>query len=505
VKLPGFIARPLGLQKGTAMDPRVRVLRDAAIDAEKSRLPQMAAALSYRTIFGILPVLALGLVVLKGFVDQESVRSIVNRAIAALGLDRIAIDPRALEPAAATEDFVGPMPLVSREVSASLDVWINQVVRQVDQINVRAIGAVGVVLLIYAAISMIVEIERAFNQIYRVPVGRSWTRRLTNYTTLIVYAPICLFLTFYLGQRFGAWTQELLGSDRFSALATPVITLLALGQIVASTALLLVLYTVVPNTKVRLLPAIGGALVAALVFEGLKFGFVEYVNLSAKRSYARLYGSLALIPLFLLWIYLTWMVVLFGLQVTYQLQHGRFKTRATPILDFDPTLVDPAAAVVVMNAVARGFVVGKTHTASSLARATGLSEGPVQMIVARLADRGLLNRVERRDDQDETDVNFALARAPSTIFLADILTAGFELAGGDQPSPGCASTLAKVRKAQIDAMGGLTLAQSAELPSAEGRTVESAGSPASVPLAAPAAPTPIISPPQSFTAGRKPG
>lgn len=500
MKLPGVIARPLGLQKGSAMDPRVRVLRDAAIDAEKSRLPQMAAALSYRTIFGIIPVLALGLVVLKGFVDESSLRSIINKAIAGLGLDKIAIDPGALDPAAADggERFVGPLPLVSKQVSANLDVWINELLAQIQKINVAAIGAVGIVLLVYAAISMIVEIERAFNQIYRVPVGRSWARRFTNYTTLIVYSPLCLFLTFYMGQRFGDWAQHLATSDTFSALATPLITLLAAGQVLVTALLLLVLYTVVPNTKVRFLPAIGGAIVGAIAFEALKFGFVEYVDLSAKRSYARLYGSLALLPLFLLWVYLTWMIVLFGLQVTYQLQHGRFKTRATPILDFDPTLVDPAAAIVVMNAVARAFVVGKTHTPKSIAKVTGLSEGPVQMIVARLADRGLLNRVERRDDQDQTEVNYALARAPSMIKLGEILAVGFELAGGDQPGAGSTSTLARVRRAQIDAMGDQTLSQSAELPADPGHQISLAPERETVPTG----PTPIIPLPQSITQPR---
>jgi len=476
MKLPGFIARPLGLSKGSAMDARVKVLREAAADAQKSRLPQMAAALSYRTIFGLVPVLALGLVMLKGFVDQQSLRSIINHFIGVLGLDKIAIDTQSLE-SAAGDDFVGPMPLVSKEVSASLDVWINELLRQIERINVAAIGAVGLALLVYAAISMIVEIERAFNQIFRVPVGRSWARRFTNYTTLIVYAPLCLFLTFYMGRQFGGWTEQLVTDGRFPALATPLIALLAAGQVVVSALLLLVLYTVVPNTKVRLLPALGGAVVGAIAFEILKFGFVEYVDLSAKRSFARLYGSLALLPLFLLWVYLTWMIILFGLQVTYQLQHGRFKTRATPILDFDPTLVDPAAAVVVMNAFALAFVIGKTHTSGSIARATGLGDGPVQMIVARLADRGLLNRVERRDGDTQADSHFSLARSPSMIRVGEVLEVGFELAGGEQPGPGSTSTLARIRQAQISAMGEQTLSQSAELPSEPGHQISLAPKP----------------------------
>jgi membrane protein len=439
-------------------DPAMQTIRGAAAEAQRSRLPQMAAALSYRTIFGVLPVLALGLVMLKGFVDEDRARSVVNQVISGLGLDRIQYDPYA------DPNFVGPRPAVEAGVDAQLNVWITEIVNRVQKINVAAIGVVGIVVLIYAAISMIVEIERAFNQIYSVPRGRSWARRFSNYTTLLVYSPLCLFLTFYLGQQFTTWTQSLENDPRFVGIGGVLATVLAAGQVFVSAALLLVLYTVVPNTKVRLLPAISGAIAGAVAFEALKFGFIQYVELSAKVSYARLYGSLALIPLFLLWVYLTWMVVLFGLQITYQLQHARFRTRAQPLIDFGPTVVDPAAALVILNHAARAFMAGTPQTVKSIVNGTNLSEAAVQMIVPRLAERGLLVRIDRTGNSNAapSEEFYILGRSPSTIRVSETLQIGFDLGGFGSDTKGHAPEMVeKMRQAQLDAVGTQTLEQSA--------------------------------------------
>lgn len=473
-------------------DDTIRVLKDAAADAQRSRLPQMAAALSYRTIFGLLPVLALVLVVLKGFADDADVSNLIRTVMSSLGLDKIAIDQTAARTGLSgiEREIMGPpgpegLGLAS---SGTLDQWITGLIGQINQINFKAVGAVGVVLLLYAALSMIVEIERAFNQIFRVPIGRSWGRRFVNYTSLLVYSPICLFLTFYSGQQLDTWTQHLAQTPQYAPVTTGLVTLIAAGQVLITAFLLLVLYTVLPNTRVKILPAIFGALLGAIAFEGLKFGFVQYVQLSARVSYARLYGSLALVPLFLLWVYMTWLIVLFGLQVTYQLQHGRWKTRALPLGEGGPALVDPAAAVVVLSQIGRAFGGGQGQTPKAICRATGLGESVVGLVTAKLVERGLLHRIDRAEPNAEP--MFVLARPPSSIRVSEILRIGFELgpAGGSALNP----TLERLRQAQIEAAADETLADAAGL----GRELDGA-----LPVStSPGTPTPIVHAPGAVSA-----
>jgi len=439
--------RPRILSSVKSFDPTVRVLRDTAMDAQRSRLPQMAAALSYRTIFGLIPVLAIGLWILHGMVAKDKIASFIDKVAGLVGLKGINVDPK----------LVGPSP----PESTSLDPWINDVLAQVDKISFEAIGMVGLVMLLYAGIAMVVEIERAFNQIYGVPIGRSWTRRLVIYWALLTLGPIFLFASFYLQQQLPSiaakWTYT--GSE---FLTSVLLTLGQATQYLISVALLLIVYQVVPNTKVKFWPALWGSLVAAMVFEAGKFGFARYVAFSASANYARLYGSLALIPLFLFWVYLTWIIVLFGLQLTFQLQHGRAKTRAQPIMDLGPTIVEPTGALTVMTALARAFADGQTLDAPAISAQNRIADPIVRLILSRLCERTLVHRLESSPARTEvTEPSFTLARAPSTIRIADLLDLGHELASRDHngdsttiPDP----LIDRFHRAQIAAAGDDTLA-----------------------------------------------
>lgn len=443
---------------GMSLDPTVQALRGAAADAQRSRLPQMAAALSYRTVFGILPVLAIGLWILHRVVKPEDLREYIHRGINALGLSSIVVQQdAAMDP----NLFVGPLPSPDHAAPpASLEQWISAFVERINGVSFTAIGLVGVGMLIYAAISMIVEIERAFNQIYRVPRGRSWVRRIVNYWTLITLGSLGLLATFTIQQQLGDWAGRWTAGR--TGFGSGYITLNTIGfatQWVISAAVLLLLYTAVPNTKVRFVPALWGALLAAAIFESSKFAFGKYVEFSAGVKYARLYGSLALIPLFLLWVYFSWLIVLFGVQLTYYLQHGRARTRAQPIMDLCPTLVDPASVLTVMSTIARAFAEGRTLDAPAIAQRVRLADPLVRIVLARLTERGLLHRIDTHPDDTASDAaepTYALARPPEAISVAELLADGFALAaesaGADDP------VLGRIRQAQLAAAGTDTLA-----------------------------------------------
>lgn len=453
-------------------DPAITTVRSAAADAQKSRLPQMAAALSYRTIFGLLPVIIVALVAVKYFASEDHVRMAVERSLEYSGLSAIAVSPETMADWRA--DMMGPPPPPSGPADApaaaaggeetaaaegkdngppaAVDKWITDLIERVNSVSLKAIGLAGAVMLIYAAMAMLVEVERAFNQIYRVPRGRSWIRRIMQYWTLLTLGPLALIATFYVGQQFMGQAQDLaerqglkLGSGTWTMTAIGYSTTVAI-----STCFFFIAYLSVPNTKVRVRPALVGALSAALMWEAGKWGFTQYLRHSA--GTAQLYGALALLPLFLLWVYFTWLIVLFGLQIAYELQHGRAKTRAQPISDMGPTLVDPAAALVVLTAIARGFESGKSLDAPGLTAATSLPEPVVRMVVGKLAERGLLHRLET--GTDEAEPSYALARSPGSIRAAEVLELGYELAGATDTD----EAIQRLHRAQIDAVADQTLA-----------------------------------------------
>lgn len=460
----------------STLDPTVKVFRDAALDSQRSRLPQMAAALSYRTVFGLLPIVAIGLWILQKFiVEPGDLEMWVTKALNALGVSNIMIDEGAAARAVqeASPMFVGPRApglaeAATPEAAAatvSLQQSITAFVGRINRISFGAIGLVGVAMLIYAAISMVVEVERAFNQIFRVPRGRSWSRRITIYWTLLTLGPLCLFATFFVGQRLTHWVEQFTRGQ--FEIGTGAMTLLLLGyllQILISTALLVVIYQVVPNTKVRFWSAVCGALIAAAVFEASKYGFGKYVEFSASKSYARLYGSLALIPLFLLWVYFTWLIVLFGLQLTYRLQYGRTGQgqRPQPLSEVGPVIVEPAAVLSIMTTLADAFQNGQTLDAPAIAQRARLPEGVVRLALDRLTLNGLLHRLDHADSaEDAAEPTYSLARPPSAISAAEVLRLGFDLAasaraGTDEPAPD--PVFGRLHDAQIAAAGESTVA-----------------------------------------------
>jgi membrane protein len=213
----------------------------------------------------------------------------------------------------------------------------------------------------------------------------------------------------------------------------------------------LLVYTVVPNTRVKFGPALTGAAVAAVVWEASKWGFTQYLKFSTGQ--ARLYGSIALVPLFLLWVYVTWCIVLFGLNVAYYLQHGRFHTAAQPVDLAEPTIVDPAATLSLMGAMARRFESGKPAEAADLSADLRIPTTVARDMLAGLQRAGLVNRIQRSDDNGSDEPLYALARPPERIGAEEVLKVG------DEMSRAAADPAADtVRQARTRAVQGRDLA-----------------------------------------------
>ncbi len=442
----------------TGMRPTAKAIRETAADARRSRIPQMAAALSYRTIFGMIPMIVVALVVLKSFTTDEHIARLLSDSLQYAGLADIAVSERVepeLEPGRPPVSLhPDDQPETAPDGGAArLDQWIKDLVGRANSIQFAAIGWIGLAMLIYAAMATLVEIERAFNQIYRVPVGRTWVRRITQYWTLLTLGSLGLFATFYVGEQFKSWAVELATSNGVIGGGGITIGVIGFAVTVAiSTLFFLLAYTTVPNTRVKFNAAIAGALVAALLWETGKWAFTQYIRMSASDNYGRLYGSIALLPLFLLWIYFTWLIVLFGLQISYHIQHIQARTVALPEEDeTEPVIVDPSAILAVMLALADRFSAGEPAEAPKLAERVGLGRPIVEQMLKHLTEAGFVHRVLGPDDAK----TYTLARSPDHIEVTEVLALGDRMAGSTPSENGFAADL---RRSRLDSMKGRTLA-----------------------------------------------
>ncbi len=444
----------------------VHIIQVTFVGLRRSQLPRMAAALAYRTIFGLIPVLVISLVVLRVSVSPEFVRKSVDNLIRFTGINEVSVGNGEAAPDAPPAPGAEPAPgdqaqPATGEGVQKIETWITDILERERSVNYGAIGVIGFLTLLYAAISMLVEVEKAFNQIYHAPEGRSWARRITQYWTLMTLGVILLVASFYVQEKSLAFFNDAL--DRAATLVHSSgpgggELLQRAGSFVVtsfiSSLLLFVVYSVMPNTRVHWMPALVGAIFAGVLWESGKWGFREYVSFST--GYARLYGSIGLVPLFLLWIYLTWMIVLLGLQIAHSLQTYRLATakgvneavlQTLGLLeDKRPVrrvrIVDPASILLVTVAVARRFEAGKAADTPGIATDCGIDEAVVAEMLEALAGAGVLNRVTDGDREG----GYALARPPERIPVADILTLGEHMAGNERGvNPEYLAELSRVR------------------------------------------------------------
>lgn len=460
--------KPSLIQRITRESEQVRqtahVSRRVLRSIYRSQIPRMAAALAYRTIFSIIPVFVISLLVLNALVSDAQVEFGIKRLLVFSGLNQIAVDDGAIgaefvgppAPNEIARDVPPPDPVASERIE-SLDTLISDLVQHVNKslarIPATSIAIVSALILIYAALSMLIEMERSFNQICRAPAGRPWLKRIVLYWTILTLGGLLLAATFSVGDLFLEWATSLVGGAGAAAAALGFLVTVGI-----STLLLFVAYVTLPNTRVRMRPALAGAVVAAIGWEVGKWGFRSYLDWST--GYAKFYGNLALLPLFLMWVYVTWIIVLFGLQVAYATQTaGEWdESEARP---HGPTLVDPASILLVAVGVARRFARGESAMPSELAEEVGLSDALTARMLERLAEQKVVHAVEVGEDRA-----YALARPPESIRARDVLAAAATLT--DRRPAGDDAALRALTEARDRAIGERTLADLAATSPDEG-------------------------------------
>ena len=243
---------------------------------------QTAASLTYTSLLGLVPLLAVFLAILAAFPAFEDLREDVKGAI--------------LAPFA---------PGASSAVTEHLDIFLE---------NTRQLGVVGALGIGVTAILMLNTIEKTLNRVWRVQERRTLKQRLVIFWALLTLPPILIAASVSISSYFSA----VAGGEEVARAAA---FLRELGPFLMQWIAFAILFTTAPNRHVRLKDGLIGGLIAGALFEGLKNVFGFYVK--AAGSQEAIYGALAAIPFFLLWIYATWTMILVGAETAAALPEWR--------------------------------------------------------------------------------------------------------------------------------------------------------------------------------------
>jgi len=418
----------------------VDLARHSSRELGQDQAGQMAAALTYRTIFSLVPLLMISMLAFRMFGDMDAAFLKLQQAVYGLFDYQIAgTNPEAMA------------------FKAELDRQITGIVRSVSNLSFEAIGAVGLLLLIWAALGLLISFEHCANRIYRAPQGRSTLRRVVTYWALVTLGPLVLVAVLYLGERAFDVTQGI-------SLLGPLLGVFArFHSALAGFVLLLLVYRLTPNTHVKLRPAAWGAAVAGTLWALSRWGFGLYVGKAL--PYMKLYGALGLIPLFLFWLYLTWLIVLFGMELAYTLQAMKGRDFERLERRADVSVANPQWLVPMMTAIAQGFSRGQPLSRQDLAEELQVPLEYVAELADRLEDDGLVLQVQ---PPGSGDMALTLALPPESIPLSRLVDLGARLSAGSETRTGPGwRFLAALRDAARAAAGDQTLASLVESPSPE--------------------------------------
>lgn len=407
-----------------------RAMRTGVLVVEgfvKTDVFTLSAALTYQVIFALVPLLVVMLAVVKGVGGFASVGGAVQEFILKNILPKVGGDGGAGG---------------GTDLAKQIDAFITNV-------NATAIGLVGFIALLYTSISLLTSIEKVFNRIWGIKEHRPIMRRLIVYWAFLTWSPILLaaslsMTTFVQSNRLYAWLTT---HVPYFGTATLMITPFVVAWIMFT-----VFYIFMPNTRVHPGAALIGALISGTAWEGMKTVYFWY-NTHFISNY-KFYGALGSIPVFLLWIYLSWIIVLFGAEVAFAAQHVNTYRREIEQVRLSAADRDRLALVVCVEVV-RPFIRGERPPAGE--EVAAVLNTPVRLvneILYELSTQGILRSVTLTERKDP---GYLPSRDPSLMTARDVLAAvrTFGDVATLPTSPTSAPIYQLIDRAEADAMGPL--------------------------------------------------
>ena len=444
----------------------------------RNRCPVRAASLAYTTLLALVPLLAVCVSITTSILQkdgekpvQELISKLVGYIAPALDLQaRPTNQPVALDTnaplAMLTNALTNPLALANTNSTASAtnapasngrDDVVKRITAFIANINTGTLGAASAIALLFVGISLLRTIEATLNDIWGVTRGRGWIKSIAYYWLTISLGPIFLVgaITLTTGPHLEssrAWIERvpLLGSVVFHVLP---FVILSFG--------FAALYALLPNTKVHFAAALAGGIVGGCLWQLNNLFSVIYV--ARVLTYANIYGSLGVFPLFLMGLYLSWLIMLLGAQVAYA-----FQNREAYIQTKQAESVSQRGrefiALRLMTRIAQNFARGgRPFSVLELAKHLGVPSQLAQKILGALATGGLLVEVM------DTEARFSPGRPLDRITAYDILSAlragnGQELTTTDDEARQLVrAEFDRMIVAERDAGAGVTLQSLTEL------------------------------------------
>ena len=359
-----------------------------------------ASALTFTVALSIVPILALAFSAVKGFGGAERLRPLI-------------------------EKYMG------------LGSSSTQLMSYVENVNAAALGSAGGAFLLVTVISTMGTVEQALNTIFNVPQSRSYFRKFSDYLSVLFTVPFLIVAALGVTAVFSVRISQF-----------PFVTqLLPYLFVWAGFFFLFVFF---PYTKVRYGPALIGSFVTAVLFQLAQWGYVRFQV--GVVNYRAIYGALATLPIFLVWIYIAWAIILFGAELTAAVQRGDIPPMLGPL---SPDFRYSSTMHILLRLADRSLHGGDDITSWHMARELGVAEAIILPILNALKQGGFV--IEADASSGALNQGLFLARQPSTIVLADAIDSVMTDEGARDSDPRVERVIEKLDGARRAVLKTITL------------------------------------------------
>jgi len=346
----------------------VRILILAFRGFREDKVNLRASALTFFSMLSVVPLVAMGFGIAKGF-----------------GLDRM-LEEQLMESLSGQQEVID---------------WVIKFATSfLENTKGGLIAGIGIVVLLWTVMKVFSNIEESFNAIWQVHKARTWPRKISDYLTMMLVAPILLILStsanVFIATQITRITQEVSLLGYISPL---IFFLIKLIPYVLFWLVLTVIYMVMPNTKVSFKSAFVAGVISGTIFVFTQWAYIYFqVGVS---KYNAIYGSFAALPLFLIWLQTSWLIVLFGAEVSFAVQNVQK-------YEFDPDIQNisqfsrKVLTLMVARLVIKRFVAGEIpYTSKDISQQLQIPIRLVRDIIHSLVDSGIFSEVSTMHDKEK--------------------------------------------------------------------------------------------------------
>ncbi len=343
---------------------QLRIIVLAARGFMNDRVQLRASALTLYTMLSIIPFVAIAFGIAKGFALDQKLQELLIK------------------------EFQNQPEVLT---------WVlNQASNAIQATRGGYIAGVGLIILIWSVMSLLDQIESSFNHIWQIQVSRPWLRKFTDYLAILLVAPVILVLS---SSMTVFVTSELYSNTESIRFMKPVVGfLIKLAPYVLTWIGLTILFIIMPNTKVKFMPALVSGIITGTILQLLQWLYIDLQFGISKLS--AIYGSFAAIPLFIVWVQASWIILLLGAELAFANQNVtryEFEYESLNVSQHQKK----ALSLMIMKTIVNNFTSGeKAVSAEGLSRNLKMPVRLVRDILQDLTDCRLVSMIHEEEHQE---------------------------------------------------------------------------------------------------------